>query len=329
MATDVRLPTRGIGWLRPLVAAALSAAFLVLTLSRVDLGLAAETASRVSLPLLAVALIVVVFEVGIRAYRWRLLLAPVAHVSMASSYTYICIGHFANTLLPGRLGDAARAYLAGGSFGASRVTVLGTILVERLSDGALIFSVVAIAVLAGSPALWPLVIGAAIAVAIAGAALATILLAVTRTRAARMRGASLIRDVGAKLADGGRALKSRAVAARIAASTALSFIAAVVIFELVARSAGVSLQPWQSAVVVGAAALSTAVPAGPGAIGTYEFVGVTVMTRMGVAPESALVTIAVMHALITLPPATVGLAAAWRRHWSISPPADLRSSATI
>jgi glycosyltransferase 2 family protein len=328
-AASAILPGRSRGWLRPLIGAALSAAFLALTLSRVNIGQAAETAGRVSLPLLGVALVAVLTEIGIRAYRWQCLLAPVVQVRLVSSYTYICIGHFANTLLPARLGDAARAYLAGGSFRASRMTILGTILVERLSDGALIFSVVAIAVVAGSPALWPLVIGAGVVVAFAGIVVVAILLAVTRTRAAQTKGGSLVRDLGVKLAEGGQALRSPANSARIAAATALSFAAAVVTFDLVARSAGVTLQPWQSAVVIGAATLSTAFPAGPGAIGTYEFVGVLVMTSMGVAAEQAFVTIALVHALVTGPPAALGLVAAWRGHWGIPSSADLRSSATV
>ena len=47
-------------------------------------------------------------------------------------------------MLPARLGDVARAYLAGRSFGISRLAVLGTVVVERLADGLFILGLVVV-----------------------------------------------------------------------------------------------------------------------------------------------------------------------------------------
>lgn len=306
-----------VGWRRPLAGVALSAIFLAITLSRIDGRVLVETLSEVSLPLPAAALLVVLAEVVVRAYRWRLLLAPIAQVSIWRSYEYICIGHFANTLLPARLGDAARAYLAGGAFGASRLAVLGTILAERVSDGLTILAVVLVAVIGGSPTLAPLAAGTAALAAIGGLLLLVMTLSVTRTRVAPTRAAAWVRTVGGRLLTGTQALRSPSVVTRIVVATAVSYAAAVLIFDLTARSVGLSLAPWQSAIIIGAASLSTAIPAGPGSLGTYEFVGVMVMTGMGIGAERAFVVIALVHVLITFPPALIGLAATWRRHLAI------------
>ena len=67
-----------------------------------------------------------------------------ASKALNDSYWYLAIGYFANSMLPARLGDVARAYLAGRAFGISRLAVLGTIVVERLADGLFILFVVAV-----------------------------------------------------------------------------------------------------------------------------------------------------------------------------------------
>jgi glycosyltransferase 2 family protein len=315
----------GTRWLRPVAGLLLSAVFLYLSASRVD-GQAVGAVVRGISPLLpALALIVVLGELGVRAWRWHRLLEPVAEVPVATAYEYLAIGHFANTLLPARLGDGARAYLAGGAFGVSRLAVLGTILVERLSDGLFILAVVTLAVLLGAPELAPLALGAAALAGVGALVLAAVFFAFTRSRARTWRLGAWLHEATARITVGARGVRSAARAFRVLGATAVSFVMAVVVFDLTARAVGLTLQPWQSATIIGGASLSTAIPAGPGSLGTYEFVGVTVMTSMGIAPEQAFVVIALVHVLVTLPPALIGLGAAWRRHLALRSIAELDS----
>jgi len=317
------LSVSGVRWWRPAAGLLLSALFLYLTVSRVD-GRALVAVLREISPLLpVVALLVVLLELAVRAWRWHLLLKPLADVPVATAYEYLAIGHFANTLLPARLGDAARAYLAGGAFGVSRLAVLGTILVERLSDGFFILAVVIGAVLLGSPELAPLALGAAALAALGALLLAALFLVITRSAAASWRLAAWLRDATARVGVGVDGIRRAGGALRVLGATAVSFAMAVVVFDLIARAVGLSLQPWQSATVIGGVSLSTAIPAGPGSLGTYEFVGVTVMTSMGISPERAFVVIALVHVLVTLPPALVGLGAVWRRHLAVRRIAEL------
>ena len=69
----------------------------------------------------------------------------------------------------------------------------------------------------------------------------------------------------------------------------------------------------------GRVALSTSIPAAPGSIGTYEFVGLTILS----APRrrsrgQALAIIVVVHLVVTLPLALAGLVAAWQLHFRVS-----------
>ena len=65
---------------------------------------------------------------------------------------------------------------------------------------------------------------------------------------------------------------------------------------------------------MGGLALSTAVPAAPGSLGTYEFVGTTILIGLGVPSEPALAIVVLVHVMATLPPAVVGLVMSWTLH---------------
>jgi hypothetical protein len=60
--------------------------------------------------------------------------------------------------------------------------------------------------------------------------------------------------------------------------------------------------------------LALAIPAAPGALGTYEFIGVVVLTSYGVGPDQALASVVLLRVVTTLPAVTLGLGAAWMLH---------------
>jgi uncharacterized membrane protein YbhN (UPF0104 family) len=62
-------------------------------------------------------------------------------------------------------------------------------------------------------------------------------------------------------------------------------------------------------------ALSTAIPAAPGSVGTYEFVGVFVLvTVLGQDRNAALAAVVLLHVIGALPSALVGLVMTWVLH---------------
>ena len=287
----------------------ISAALVVLLVARIDVAevtLAIAAASPVGI---AIALALVSVEVGMRARRWQILLEAARPVRYPRAAAYLCVGYFANSLLPARLGDLARAHLAGRDFGIARLTTLGTIVVERVADATVILTVV---VLMGvltpeahdlmGPALAILVVGAC-----ASAVVLLVLVVMDRRRHAlsglMTRGVDVVR----RIADGAAALRSPRTAAAVIAWTVAAFAVAIIEFWVVAGSVGLRLSPVEAAIVMGALALSTSIPAAPGSLGTYEIVGVAVLTQFGAAPVPALAAVVLMHVIATLPPALVGL----------------------
>jgi uncharacterized membrane protein YbhN (UPF0104 family) len=101
-----------------------------------------------------------------RGVRWRFLLRPMAPVSRLRALTAVLAGSLAVLLLPFRLGEVVRAYLVGQDKRIGMVAALGTVGAERIVDGLILSSILAVAMLV-VPTLDPLpskVVGLPIAV---------------------------------------------------------------------------------------------------------------------------------------------------------------------
>lgn len=315
--------------IRLLLGLAISAIFAGATLARVDLGEVGLAIARVDPRGLILAVGLVAVELSVRSLRWKRLLDPLAPVPLRRATAYLAIGYFANSMLPARLGDLARAFLAGRAFGLPRVTVLGTVVVERLADGMFILAVVAVLGLAlagggslAATALWLAAVGA---LGVAGLLVAMVY--IRGSGGGRLRVG--LRNLVERLLRGADALRTPVGSLQVAGLTATAFGIAVAMFMVVAVAAGVELSVAQSALAMGGLALSTAVPAAPGSIGTYEFVGVTILVTFGLPAETALVTVVIVHLVATLPLALVGLLAAWQLHFRVSEIADDAESALL
>jgi hypothetical protein len=71
---------------------------------------------------------------GLKAERWRLLLAPTAALPTRSLVPSLIVGFASNNILPLHLGELVRVYLLGREHGLSRAAVLGTVVLERIFD---------------------------------------------------------------------------------------------------------------------------------------------------------------------------------------------------
>jgi uncharacterized membrane protein YbhN (UPF0104 family) len=123
------------------------------------------------------------------------------------------------------------------------------------------------------------------------------------------------------LVRGAAAVRSPRGAATAVGSTLLAYVCAVGAMIAVAGAVGLSITPAQAAFAMAWIGLSTAIPAAPGSVGTYEFVGVSVLTLLGQDPAASLAAVVLLHVIGTLPVALVGLVTAWALHlrvWRVS-----------
>lgn len=295
----------------------LSVVFVAITLSGVDTQQVGRLIFAASPLVLGAALGLVVLELGTRAFRWHQLMKPVASAaSYRRSLAFLCIGYFANSMLPARLGDLARAYLAGRAFNAPRLGILGTIVVERFADGVtMLFGVIVFgSIVAAGAAIRDTAVALA-AVGVAG--IAVLAAGVIVARRAGLHSTAFGRvatDLVDRVGRGAAAIRSPGGLATIAGATIVAFVVAVSVVFTIASSVGLRLAPEQAALVTAGLALSLAIPAAPGSVGTYEFVGVSILTGLGFAPELSLATVVLVHVFASVPAALAGLIAMWIYH---------------
>jgi uncharacterized protein (TIRG00374 family) len=115
----------------------LSALLVWLTLRGEDPAQIWARIQLADLPLLGAAIVVVVLGYFFRAFRWRVLLAPVdPETRLGNRFRSTLIGFMANNLLPARVGEFARAYaLSRVESRVSASAAFGSLVVERVLDG--------------------------------------------------------------------------------------------------------------------------------------------------------------------------------------------------
>ena len=292
----------------------ISVVFLGATLTQVDLAKVAATITDASPAWLLVALGIVVGDLGLRALRWQYLLHGIPDAQTKPTYPltvgYLMIGFTLNAILPARLGDIARAILAGTAFRIPRLAVFGTILIERLSDGftmlvlALVSSVI---VASGIPQLRELAVFAIGAGILGLIALGIFLVVITRPRVRATRIGGIVFGLVGRLAAGGGALTTVRGAATVILLTAACTTTAILVAWAVSNAVGLDLAPIEVVLFLSGIALSLAIPAAPGALGTYEAVGTAIVVALGYSAEQGLATILLMRFITVFPPALAGL----------------------
>jgi uncharacterized protein (TIRG00374 family) len=314
------MPARRSALPRLLVGVLISAVFLAVTLSRVNLEQAAAAIGQAAPAGLAAALLIVLVDLCLRALRWHVLLVNVDEAVTRPPYRlafgYLTLGFAANAVLPARLGDVARAVLAAGTFKAPRLAIFGTIMIERITDGLTMLGLAILSslVVASASELQALT-GFAIVLVVAGLVVAVVgWIAISRSALATTRIATVLAGLVRRLSAGAGAFRHLGSAASFLGLTAVLTTTAILVAWAVLQAVGVNLSPIQAVLFLSGIALSLAIPAAPGALGTYEFVGVAIITGLGYTPEQGLATILLMRIITTFPPALIGLVSIWALH---------------
>ena len=281
----------------------------MLVVGSVDLG-AAWSTLRTAQPqwiLLMVAFLLA--DVLIRAVRWRILLGPLTPdraISTRTTLASLLVGYLANNVLPARLGEVVRAHDLGGRTTLSRSAILGTIVVERVVDTMVVVAIASVAILVlsvrgivASAVLVGFALSALLVVGIAAGIAAHRLPGAARVAAIlgrwpRVRGVLVRLREGLSVASDVRAVGG-AVVLSVAcwSSTVLAFVAA-------AQSVGVQPTMGQAALLAAGINLATAIPAGPGYVGTFELAAVTIAASVGIDREAALAFALLVHAATLL-----------------------------
>ncbi len=301
-------------------------------------GLDFHAVSRVlvaiHLPYVVLALLIYGLTQLVKAVRWRWLLStrPVS-LSLRQLADLIVIGQAVNLLIPARLGDLARAYLAGDEAHASKAYMLGTIAAEKLLD------LVALAVLMMTlvpfialPA-WLTARQGPVLAATATVALAIAALLLGRRAWVGLAGRALARLLGppgerwqTRLQAG---LDGLAALGRPGALWAIWWWTLVAWALMVLTNVALFLAFDLPAAFLPAAFLlvvlqaGVAVPATPGRVGVFDYLCVLALTVFAVAAPVALGYAIVLHLMVVGASSAWAALALWQRSWSLQQVAAL------
>jgi uncharacterized protein (TIRG00374 family) len=263
---------------------AVSGGALWLTLRGKDLSAIWQAMRQADYRYLAPYLLILGAIQLIRAYRWGILLEPVAKVSFARLNAVSAVGVMALVLLPFRLGEFARPYLVADRPRLRVSAALSSVVVERVADGiftGLLLVVTLLAVPEGTPGLHVLRV-AGVAVSLAFAGLLAFLVLAYRNRALAVRlTARLLGPISEKLAarfsgmmdafiHGLRLVPSRGKVALFFLLTAVYWGINGWGMQLLARAFQLDLALVDAYTVLGVLVVGVMIPAGPGMVGTFQ-----------------------------------------------------------
>lgn len=294
----------GLG--RAVLGVAISVIALALVARSVDLAAAFEALRTADPRWVALLFLFLGVDVLLRAVRWRVLLAPLAAVSFRDTLSSLLVGYLANNVLPARLGEIVRSHDLGERTGVSRSAILGTIVIERIVDTFVVVSIAAAAILVlsvrgvvASAVMVGFAITALLVVGVAVGIYAHRLPGADRVRAFLSRWPR-VRGIISKLRTGlSVASDWRTMLAAIVLSIG-SWSCTVLAFAAAAQAVGVEPTMGQAALLAAGTNLATAVPAGPGYVGTFELAAVAIAASVGISREPALAFAVLVHAATLL-----------------------------
>ncbi len=322
--------------LRAAIGVAVSLVALLLVVRQVDLAEAAAVLRTADPAWLAVLLAFLVVDLAVRGLRWQRLLLPIRWLPYVRTMDYLLVGYVANDVLPARLGELARSHYLGDREGISRTTTLGTVVVERVVDTTVLVAIASVAILVLQ------VRGAVASAVLVGVALAGLLVVglVVALVAHRLPGADRIvarlerypriHELGRRLR-GGLAVAARPLT--LGWGVGLSLVAwgaTVLAMAAAGQSIGLQLTIAQAALLASGIALATAIPAGPGYLGTFELAGVTIGNVLGIPSDQSFALAFLVHLGILVVTGIGGLVAfvrVWRRPSAAAVPGGAPSAA--
>ncbi|MFI5199814.1 MAG: lysylphosphatidylglycerol synthase transmembrane domain-containing protein [Candidatus Limnocylindrales bacterium] len=302
----------------------ISVVSLWLVLSSVNLAEAWDVIRTASLGWLVVGLLFLSVDVLIRAWRWQRLVLPIKRVRYGPILEYTLVGYLANNVLPARLGELVRCHYLGDREKISRASALGTVVVERVVDAAVVVAIAAVAILVLNVRG---VVASAILVGLAVVGLLVVGLAIGivahRLPGAQRLGALIERwpsvtEAARRLRDGLAVAGRPRTLAEALILTVVAWSATVVAFAAIGQAIGLHLLIGEAALLASGVALATAIPSGPGYLGTYELAAVKIAEALGQSTEQAFALALLAHASVLILTSVAGAVAFIRLGWTSS-----------
>lgn len=276
-------------WLKLVISIAISAVGLYYAFGQVDFDALWFHLKSVNLVWLSIAIILLIFSIAIRAERWQLLLEPIKTIPFHPLFGATMVGYFGNAVLPFRLGELLRAYTISAQEDVDTSAAFGTIILERILD---MLGLVATILVFGW--IYPFDDGGRkimIAVVVLTLLGFGFILALGRAHSHLMERLKkwpvaqkpmvhrLITIINS-LVDGLTSLRATKHVGQIILHTIFLWVVYYCITYVMSLATGINLSWIEVGVILISTSLAIAIPAAPGAVGTYHAAAVYVLTTL-------------------------------------------------
>jgi len=268
----------------------------------------------------------------LRTARWGWILRPAGSFPFSHLFSPLIIGFAVNNILPGRLGEFARAYLIGRKESISGSLAFATVVMERVLDGLTIVGALALAGIFCPLPLW----GHRLAWASAGFFISALLFLVVLffwedkamrlarflTRPLPQRWRRKLLDMLASFARGLDVLRSPVILTMVTFFSVVVWGVEAITYYLAIRAFGIPLTGsrlvWGSLFLLSVVNLGIMIPAAPGGVGPYQAAAILALAAFGVPEEVALSISLVTHFIQYTVVTGTGLLCLWREGISLS-----------
>lgn len=281
--------------------------FLALAFYRVQLGQVSAVLASADPVWISAAMLAYVGNLALRAWRWKVILHPVAAIPYPIVARALLVGYGLNAIMPARLGELFRAEYFNKTFGLSRFSALTSIIIERLFDGITVICCLGVGLLLAAAArpnavlLFDLLLTGA---ALFGAMLfAAFYLSGSTTprvlrRFPRFSARMEMVQHGFKILRTWRTLE-------VGTFTLMIYIPDALSLWCLVKAVGLTLGVSDTFVLVGAASLSTLVPSGPAFLGTLQVAYVLAIEFAGGARALGIAAATLAQLCLLLPLALI------------------------
>ncbi len=298
---------------------AISISFLALLVNQVDVRKSWEVLAGTDFRLMLLPTLITFATLGLRPRRWQSIFPNGDRPTFWSSFSVFSIGTVANNVFPARAGDILRCFLISRERTLSGASLaLATVGLEKILDGMVALMVVLAAVffvnstelLTGMSLVSSCLFGGAIVTFIFLHFRSMRLIALIRSLFRKIHLPALGEKVALLLAcfsDGLDVVGSPFRLASVAALTGLIWVGEGALVLTLGLSLNISLSFPAAMLVTAVIGLGLALPAAPGAFGTYEFFAVAGLSLVGVNSQAAFALALLMHAWIFLATSILGV----------------------
>lgn len=271
-------------------------------------------------------IVLYLFSFIVRGLRWRVLLGHLKKVPLAETTRLLAAGYAVNNVLPGRIGEFTRAYLAGNRNGISRTAAFASIFVERIFDGLTVFLILAALLFTYPFPGWVRVLAETAGILFVSLFLFVLFssfsdLPVRFIRAMEKRvprWLALPLTLLEKFMRGTRAIESLGQLAMVLLLSFAVWSVELGVYALIVKAFGVQMPVIAYLLMLVTVNMGMLIPSTPGGLGVFQFAVVKSLEIFSVVTTLGMAVALVLHMAQIVPVTIIGIVWLWRNHVSIA-----------